>query len=56
MLANGLKDPGGADTTRSSIRATGISMAAMAHMLQMQRLGRPVVDRSGAWGELQLCD
>jgi uncharacterized protein (TIGR03435 family) len=49
LLANGLKDPGGADTTRSEIRATGISMASVAHVLQMQ-LGRPVADRTGLTG------
>lgn len=49
ILSNGLKDPGGADTTRDRITATGISAQAIAHMLQMQ-LGRPVVDRTGLTG------
>jgi uncharacterized protein (TIGR03435 family) len=49
ILSNGLKDPGGADTTRSQIAATGISMQDLAHLLQMQ-LGRPAVDRTGISG------
>jgi uncharacterized protein (TIGR03435 family) len=48
-LSNGLKNPGGADTTRNQITATGISAQALAHMLQMQ-LGRQVIDRTGLAG------
>jgi uncharacterized protein (TIGR03435 family) len=49
ILPNGQKDPGGIDSTRSRMTATGASMLPLLHVLQLQ-LGRPVIDRTGLTG------
>ena len=48
-LPSGLKDPGGINTSRNAMTATGTSMVPLIHVLQMQ-LGRPIVDRTGLAG------
>jgi uncharacterized protein (TIGR03435 family) len=48
-LPNGLKDPGGISAERSAIAATGAPISLLLVVLQ-QRLGRPVVDRTGLTG------
>ena len=49
ILPNGRKDPGGIDSTRNQMTATGASMLPLLHFLQRQ-LGRPVVDRTSLTG------
>jgi uncharacterized protein (TIGR03435 family) len=49
ILPNGRKEPGGIDSTRNRLTATGASMLPLLHFLQRQ-LGRPVVDRTGLTG------
>ena len=48
-LPNGLKDPGGISADRSTIAATTAPISLLLVLLQ-QRLGRPVVDRTGLVG------
>ncbi|HWB33142.1 MAG TPA: TIGR03435 family protein [Acidobacteriaceae bacterium] len=49
MLPNGMKDPGGISTSRNGITATAAPISLLMAELQ-QRLGRPVVDRTGLTG------
>jgi uncharacterized protein (TIGR03435 family) len=49
ILPNGLKDPGGIDSTRKQMTATGASMLPLTHFLQRQ-LGKSIVDRTGLAG------